>query len=529
MGVGRGIRRHFRHARLAPRAMFAEVRNTRCPLADVLITHSYHLPYDPKQVRKMQPYPPLGMLYAATALRQRGISVAAFDSMIENPSEQFLICLNAHQPKIVVVYEDDFNFLSKMCLTRMQDVAWEIAKAAKMSGAVTIVHGSDSTDNPALFLHKGFDYVLCGEAEETLSEICICILRNAAIPALDCLVRLGCQGQVLRSGQRLAKNPSWPNLPIPARDLIDLGPYRHAWQKAHGQFSLNMVSSRGCPYRCNWCAKPISGDTFLLRAAANVAQEMLQLKLCAGAQHIWFGDDVFALDHRWIREFADEVTIRDASLPFKIQSRANLMTESTVKHLKRAGCAEVWMGVESGSQFVLDAMDKGLRLDAIICARERLQQAGIRACYFLQFGYPGEYWPQLQETIAFVRATRPDDVGISFSYPLPGTVFYERVKIQLGSKRNWLDSDDLCIMFKAAYKTEFYRAVREALHAEVESWHDSIEPVSERVCIGKLWRIVEEMEPVSRQADTFASCETADITDIPAFVSVDTLASSRES
>jgi radical SAM superfamily enzyme YgiQ (UPF0313 family) len=161
------------------------------------------------------------------------------------------------------------------------------------------------------------------------------------------------------------------------------------------------------------------------------------------------------------------------------------------------------MGVESGSQAILDAMDKGITLDAVMAARERLGNAGIRACFFLQLGYPGENWPQLQETSAFVRKVRPDDIGISFSYPLPGTIFYERVQSQLGSKRNWTDSDDLCIMFKAAYTTDFYRAVREALHAEVDSWQwrKSQDGVSAEVAAH--WRKVEQMEPMSRIPDAF--------------------------
>jgi radical SAM superfamily enzyme YgiQ (UPF0313 family) len=150
-------------------------------------------------------------------------------------------------------------------------------------------------------------------------------------------------------------------------------------------------------------------------------------------------------------------------------------------------------------------MDKGLNLESVRTARERLKAAGIRACYFLQFGYPGETWIELQETIAFVRETRPDDVGISFSYPLPGTVFYERVQQQLGYKRNWTDSDDLCIIFRAAYKTDFYRAVRDALHAEVDSWRS--EPASPNIELEMLWRRVQELEPVSREDETFASPE----------------------
>ncbi len=472
-------------------------------MVDVLVTHSYHLPYDTKQLHKMQPYLPLATLYAAAALRESGLSVAAFDSMLEDPDSRFSTLLEKHRPKIVALYEDDFNFLSKMCLTRMREVAWKIAKAARAIGAVTIAHGSDSTDNPLLFLENGFDYVCCGEAEDALVQLCRSTVQGSELPEIDGLARLNELGQVVQSTRRLAKNPSWSQLPLPARDLVDLEPYRKAWRHAHGYFSMNLVASRGCPYHCNWCAKPISGNEFHLRQAAAVAEEMRWLKVEAGAQHVWFGDDIFGLNHDWVREFAEEVTKRDAAIPFKIQSRANLMTEQTVEHLQTAGCTEVWMGVESGSQTVLDAMDKGLNLASVISARSRLKKAGIRACYFLQFGYPGETWAELQKTISLVRETRPDDIGISFSYPLPGTVFYERVKAQLGYKRNWTDSDDLCIMYRAAYKTDFYRAVREALHAEVDSWHTPNGSREDVARIQSLWSLVDELEPTSRDADAF--------------------------
>ena len=477
-------------------------------------------------MRKMQPYAPIGTLYAATALREHGISVAVFDSMLHDPSEHFDASLGEHQPRIVVVYEDDFNFLSKMCLTRMRDVAWEIARAAHATGAAAIVHGSDSTDNPELFLQNGFDYVLCGEAEETLIHLCDSLLLSKKIPDLDGLVRRSEFGNIIRSPQRLSKNPAWSKLGLPSRQLIDLNSYRTAWTNAHGYFSTNMVSSRGCPYRCNWCAKPISGNKFHLRPAAIVAEEMSVLKSIAGVQHIWFGDDVFALNQHWVRDFAKEVIARDAAVPFKIQSRADLMSEQTVRHLKDAGCAEVWMGVESGSQTILQAMDKGLNLFSVVAARQRLKRAGIRACFFLQLGYPGETWTELQETIAFVRKTRPDDIGISFSYPLPGTLFYERVEAQLGAKRNWTDSDDLCIMFKAAYDTKFYRAVRDALHAEVDSWQSS-QPSSETLGkIDALWRNVDELEPISRDADALTFSNDIGGFDSTSFVSIEQLASS---
>jgi anaerobic magnesium-protoporphyrin IX monomethyl ester cyclase len=497
-------------------------------VAHVLLTHSYHLDFDPKQLRKMQPYLPLGTLYAATALRQDGISVEVFDSMLEEPSAQFDSLLAACVPQIVVVYEDDFNFLSKMCLTRMRDVAWKIAKSARAIGAITVVHGSDSTDNPLMFLENGFDYVLCGEAEGSLVRLCRSILDAEEIHELDGMARLDRRGRLVRSSQRLSKNPAWSELPLPARDLVDMEPYRKAWVEAHGYFSTNMVSSRGCPYKCNWCAKPISGNKFHLRSAAAVAEEMKILKESAGVQHIWFGDDVFALDRHWVEQFAKEIARRDAAIPFKIQSRADLMSDTTVQNLKAAGCAEVWMGVESGSQAVLNAMDKSLTLSSVRAARRRLQEAGIRACYFLQFGYPGETWAELQETIGLVRETRPNDVGISFSYPLPGTVFYEHVQEQLGQKRNWTDSDDLCIMFSAAYTTDFYRAVRDALHAEVDSWrlHDMSHKTE--AAIGAMWEVVNTLEPLSRNPDAFVSAPITAPAATSFLVPIERLASIRE-
>jgi radical SAM superfamily enzyme YgiQ (UPF0313 family) len=465
-------------------------------VVDVLLTHSYHLLYDQKQRRKMQPYRPLGTLYAAAALRAAGFSVALFDSMLINPDEEFAAVFAKHTPRVVVIYEDDFNFLTKMCLTRMREVAWNIAGVANKNSVPVIAHGSDATDHPEMFLRNGAEYVLRGEAEQTLVELCSALISKKQIGDLDGLVRLNGHGQVVYSSRKISKNPAWDVLPQPPLDLTDFSPYREAWKSVHGYFSVNMVASRGCPYQCNWCAKPISGNKFHLRPVDVVAEEMRQLKFEAGAEHIWFGDDVFALNHRWMAEFAAEVKARDAVLPFKIQSRADLMTESTVAALKAAGCDEVWMGVESGSQKILDAMNKGLRLSSVNAARERLRKAGIRACYFLQFGYPGEKWKELQETISFVRRTRPDDIGISFSYPLPGTIFYEQVKAELGPKRNWTDSDDLCVMFHAEYTSDFYRAVRNALHAEVDSWAKADHITDQK--ISRLWDEVLTFEAASR-------------------------------
>ena len=442
-------------------------------MADVLLTHSYHLYYDRKQMRKMQPYPPLGTLYAASLLRGSGLSVAVFDTMLNDPEAGFQSALTQHQPRIVVVFEDNFNFLSKMCLTRMRDVAYHILEASHRAGATVLVNGSDASDHALDYLQKGFRCVLLGEAEWTLLETVKHLLKsddNALdhVPGLAYLHKR--TGEVVKTDRRgLMQNLD--QLPFPTRDLIDTDQYRNAWKSAHGYFSLNIVASRGCPYRCNWCAKPIYGDSFTVRSAASVAEEMRQLKYDFGAEHLWFADDIFGLRPKWVRELASEVQRLDAAIPFKMQSRVDLMTPDTVSALRRAGCAEVWMGAESGSQKILDAMDKGTRVDQIAKARQNLKREGIRACYFLQFGYPGETWADIQNTIKLVRDTRPDDIGVSVSYPLPGTKFFDRVQAQLGEKTNWSDSEDLSMMFQGAYTNEFYRALHDALHAQVDYWN----------------------------------------------------------
>jgi anaerobic magnesium-protoporphyrin IX monomethyl ester cyclase len=468
-------------------------------VADVLLTHSYHLYYDRKQTRKMQPYTPLGTLYAAALLRQAGFSVALFDTMLNDPEQGFQAALDQHHPKIVVVYEDNFNFLTKMCLTRMREVAYHILELARRAGATLLVNGSDASDHAGDYLRSGFRCVLLGEAEWTLLEVVQHLVadQDQAVEKVPGLAYLDEAGEVVRTERRQLMR-DLDGLAFPARDLIDSTQYRAAWKNAHGYFSMNIVASRGCPYRCNWCAKPIYGDSFALRSASSVAEEMRELKYAFGAEHLWFADDIFGLRAKWVRELAIEVEKLDAAVPFKMQSRVDLMTPDTVAALRRAGCAEVWLGVESGSQKILDAMDKGTRVEQIAKARENLRNQGIRACYFLQFGYPGETWSDIQETAQLLQDTRPDDVGVSVSYPLPGTKFFDRVQAQLGEKTNWSDSEDLSMMFQGAYRNEFYHVLHDALHARVDSWSKSKKPVG--ASPDELWLQLVKLEKTCRNA-----------------------------
>jgi anaerobic magnesium-protoporphyrin IX monomethyl ester cyclase len=443
-------------------------------MADILLTHSNHLYNDRKQVRKMQPYPPLQTLLAAACLRRQGYSVALFDPTLEAPEPGFEQALETYRPRLVAVCEDNFNFLTKMCLLRNRELACWMARTCSAAGIPAIVNGADSSDRAAEYLDSGFCYVLRGEVEEAVVETAGLLLDEVGdAPQIRGLIFRDPHSGALRHTPQRAPLASLDSLPMPAWDLVDAEPYRAAWKSAHGYFSMNLVSSRGCPYRCNWCAKPIWGDSYHCRSARRVAEEMREVKDRFAPDHIWFADDIFALSQQWTHEFAEAVEELGAKIPFKMQSRCDLMTRETADDLRRAGCTEVWMGVESGAQEILDAMDKGTRLWQVFEARENLRRHGIRAGFFLQFGYPGETWSEIEKTIALVRDTRPDDIGVSVSYPLPGTVFHKMVWSQLGDKENWSDSDDLDMMFQGAFTTELYRALADALHLEVRQGRDA--------------------------------------------------------
>lgn len=461
-------------------------------MTDVLLTHSNHLFYDRKQVEKMQPYPPLQTLLAAAVLRRSGLNVSVCDVTLENPEQKIQEFFERSAPRLVIVCEDDFNFLTKMCLVRNRELAFWIARFAKEHGCGTAVHGSDASDHVVEYLDAGFDHVLIGEVEDTILDLA----SGGRIDAIPGLAHRA-NGRVHYNARRHLR-ADLDALPSPAWDMIDMQQYRRAWISRHGFFSLNMVSSRGCPYRCNWCAKPIYGNQYHVRSPFRVAQEMLYLKRTYQPHHIWFADDIFGLSARWTAEFSEAVEALDAGIPFKMQSRCDLMRRHTVAALKRAGCCEVWMGAESGSQRILDAMDKSIRVEDIYYARENLGRHGIRVGWFLQFGYPSESWDDIEATVRMVRETRPDDIGVSVSYPLPGTKFYQLVSAQIGKQTNWSESGDLAMMFRGTYSSEIYRALADALHLEVRNPRD-------KLAISNSWTRVYELKNSAAPAIGIAS------------------------
>ncbi len=431
-------------------------------MAEVLLGQSYYLRFDPKLWEAMQPYPPLGTLYAAALLREDGFETAVFDAMLAESTAQWEAALDRHRPRFAVVYEDSFNYLSKMCLLRMRDAAFAMIRQARKAGCTVIVSSSDATDHLEHYLDRGADFVLIGEGERTLLELLQSLTGKSNRAAGEIA---GVAGREFRGPPRELMR-DLDQLPFPARDLVDLERYRRIWTSRHGYFSLNVATTRGCPYHCNWCAKPIYGQRYHVRSPENVAAELLQLQASHRPDHIWFCDDIFGLKPGWIERFADLQEEGGPRIPFKCLLRTDLVSENTARDLARAGCKTVWMGAESGSQKVLDAMEKGATVEHTRRAARRLRSQGNEIGFFIQFGYPGETWEDIRATFDLVRECHPDDIGVSVSYPLPGTPFYERVKSGLGAQQNWTDSQDLAMLYSGPFSPDFYRQLHKVLHKE---------------------------------------------------------------
>jgi len=433
-------------------------------MSDILFSHSYFMRFDPKQWSLGQPYAPLGTLYAASLMRDNGHSVSLFDTMFCHHPHEIVSAIEKENPRFLVIYDDGFNYLTKMCLTNMRDAAFEMIGFAKERGCTVIVSGSDSTDQYEMYLENGADYILLGEGELTLLELVNAITQKSADVATIPGIAFMQYKSVVKTARRSVIK-ALDELPFPAWDLVDIEPYRNRWLKTTGYFSMNMGTTRGCPFKCNWCAKPIYGNRYNIRSPENVIRELKFIKSVYDFDHIWFCDDIFGLKPGWIKVFADLVQQEKLHFKFKMQGRVDLLLqEDNIRDLARAGCDNIWMGAESGSQKILDAMEKGTTVQQIYEATRLLKKHGIHPSFFIQFGYPGETKTDIDKTIAMINELLPYEIGISVSYPLPGTGFYEKVKHQLKAKTNWTDSDEMALMFRNTYQPAFYKQLHRFVH-----------------------------------------------------------------
>lgn len=382
---------------------------------------------------------------SVAAARAAGHEVVVYDPTFTHEVDTFAEALAGHRPDRVAILADPHAVPQKMCLTVTRDATMRMIGLARAAGARVLVAGPDASDRPALYQAAGADTVVVGEHDRAFLEWAADPRPRGVLPRARPLTDLS-------------------GLPFPAWDAVDLPRYRDTWRARHGAWELNVSTARGCPYRCNWCAKPTWGRTYHARPADRVAAEVRALRETWAVDRVWFTDDIFAIHPGWLREY--RLALGDTPVPYRCLTRADLVRDGAyVDDLAASGCVEVWLGAESGSDRVLAAMDKDCTVAELHEASRRLRAAGIRRGFFLQLGYPGETYQDVLATLGLVRELEPEELGISVAYPLPGTPFYERVAARL-TATSWSTAMDNTLLFEADHPQAFYDAAREVLRAE---------------------------------------------------------------
>ncbi len=434
-------------------------------VSDLLLVNPLFLHEDPVEQRLMTPYFPLGLLYLAATVRQAGYEVSIFDGMFAPGDQAFVAALEREQSQVVGI----------SALATVRSAALRLAELAHRPGATVVLGGADPTGRPESYLcyqangHRPVDLVVFVEGEQTLLELLPRLLNGGGagtdLDQVKGLAYLNADGQVVSTPAR-PHLTDLDRLPLPARDLIDVEAYRRAWRGRHGYFSLSLIATRGCPYDCHWCQKSVFGRSFRTRSPEAVAEEMQLIKERYHPDQIRIVDDVMGIDRQWTWAWHDAVLARGAVTPFECLSRVDLANEELIHLLKEAGCQRIAFGAESGSQKVLNAMNKGTRVEQIRRAARLCRQYDIETYLYIMVGYPGEEWDDIRQTVALLKETRPDAFSSTIAYPLPGTTFYEQVKHCLLEAPDWDYTAENRLLFQREYSTRFYRWVQRLLARE---------------------------------------------------------------
>jgi anaerobic magnesium-protoporphyrin IX monomethyl ester cyclase len=433
-------------------------------MLNIAFSHSYFYQFDEKQWNNKTPFPPLGTIYAASFIREKGHAVSLFDTGLLKNVASLDSFLKTNKPDIFVLYDDGFNYLTKMCLTNMREAAFKMISKAKNNNCKVIVNSSDATDHYEKYLKAGADFIIQGEGEVTLKELIDKFQNEDDAVLVNGTVYANEQGEIIKTPKR-AVYKELDSFPIPAWDLVNIEDYKKIWKEGGKEFTLNIATTRGCPFKCNWCAKPIYGNRYNSHSPKYIVENISYLQKNFGVNKFWMCDDIFGLKPQWVQEFNALLKQENIQIQYYIQSRADLLLkEDNIDALVESGLTEVWIGAESGSQKILDAMDKGTTIAQIEEATHLLKRKNVKVAFFIQFGYLTETKEDIDLTINMIQNLLPDNIGVSVSYPLPGTAFYEKVKDDLKIKANWTDSDDLAMMFQGTFNSMFYKKLQRYVH-----------------------------------------------------------------
>ncbi len=414
---------------------------------DILLTHGYYLSADAAERRVMKPYPPLGILYLSAHLKSSGFQVGVFDSTFASIAA-FADRLARDQPAVVGIYGT--------LMTRGGVV--EMTRLAKQAGATVVLGGPEPINHAQQYFERGADVIVAGEGELVVERL-LRHLPECGLDGLDEIPGLafrGPEGSVTRT-QAATTVQDLDSLPHPDRAAIDLRAYVDCWRMHHGRGSLSLVTARGCPYTCTWCSHSVYGFTHRRRSPENVADELEALMADYQPDMVWYADDVFTINHRWLFSYAAELERRGLRVPFETISREDRLDEPVIRTLASMGCYRLWVGAESGSQRVLDAMKRGTNAGRTREMIRLLQRHGIEAGTFIMLGYEGETLLDIEATLEHLKAAPPDSLLTTTAYPIEGTEYARQVADRAIVQEPWEARTDRDVTVAGRRSRQFYQ------------------------------------------------------------------------
>ena len=431
-------------------------------MPELLLTHGYFLYEDPKEIQIMKPYAPLGVLYICSHLRKQGFDVEVFDTTFAT-RELLFKHLRAEIPSVLGIYAN--------LMTRSNVV--EIMMVARETGWRVVVGGPEPGAYAQEYLNSGAEFVVFGEGEETMEELLTAFRAGADINETGWRSKVAGIAYLDDAG-RFHQNPPRMQIanldaqPWPARHAIDMHRYVDTWRTHHKQGSINFITARGCPYKCRWCSHQVYGQTHRRRDPLKVVDEVEWLVTEYKPDIFWVSDDVFTINHEWIRRYASEMRRRGLHIPFECISRADRLNEEMLDLLAELGCFRVWIGSESGSQRLLDSMDRGVKVEQVQRAIEMSRARNIQSGMFLMWGYEGEEMEDIEATISHVSKSKPDIFFTTVSYPIKGTPYYQQIQNKLVQLKPWGESSDRDIKIAGRHSRTYYAYADKLLRDEVQ-------------------------------------------------------------
>jgi anaerobic magnesium-protoporphyrin IX monomethyl ester cyclase len=433
----------------------------------LLLTHGYFLGEDPKEQQIMKPYAPLGILYLSAHLRGKGFESEIYDSTFGTREELFRL-IDAGPPGVVGICAN--------LMTRANSLA--IAARAKDNGWLVLFGGPEPANYAEEYLSYGGDVIVAGEGERAVERLAATNFDRNAWPAISGLLFMDA-GKVIRTGATdLIRDLD--ALPWPDRERVDIPRYLETWRAHHGTGSLSVITARGCPFQCNWCSHSVYGHSHRRRSARAVVDEVEWLLDRYGPDMLWMADDVFTIHHGWLAEYAAEMKRRGLHIPFECITRADRLNDGAAALLAELGCMRVWIGSESGSQRILDAMQRGVTVEQVQRAVELCRHSGIATGMFLMWGYEGEGIEDIEATVEHVRRCRPDTFFTTVSYPIKGTPYFEKVSSRLVTLRGWEQSTDREFRIRGRHSRRFYQHADELLRSETAEVPDPARSLAAR-------------------------------------------------